>query len=108
MRRAQLPWLFMGVIMTTVGVFLWHKTSAPAFMALIFGGVGVLALVLSIWHLGNRRTSTLHRQQGVTFQRNFLGLPVRRGHWLHQDIAALCPRVILTVAGLPHYLKGHP
>lgn len=28
--------------------------------------------------------------------------------WLHQDIAALCPRVILTVAGLPHYLKGHP
>lgn len=89
MRRAQLPWLFMGVITTTVGVFLWHKTSAPAFMALIFGGVGVLALVLSIWHLGNRRTSTLHRQQGVTFQRNFLGLPVRRGHWLHQDIARL-------------------
>lgn len=26
---------------------------------------------------------------------------------LHQDIAAACERVIFTVAGLPHYLKGH-
>ncbi len=25
---------------------------------------------------------------------------------LHQDLAALCDRVILTVAGLPHVLKG--
>ena len=28
--------------------------------------------------------------------------------WLHQDIAPLCDRVILTVAGLPHLLKGKP
>ena len=27
---------------------------------------------------------------------------------LHQDIARLCDHVILTVAGLPHYLKGAP
>ena len=27
---------------------------------------------------------------------------------LHQDIAALSERVIFTVAGLPHYLKGTP
>jgi adenosylcobinamide kinase/adenosylcobinamide-phosphate guanylyltransferase len=27
---------------------------------------------------------------------------------LHQDIARQCDRVILTVAGLPHYLKGKP
>jgi len=27
---------------------------------------------------------------------------------LHQDVAGLCDRVILTVAGLPHYLKGAP
>ncbi len=27
---------------------------------------------------------------------------------LHQDLAALCDRVILTVAGLPHVLKGDP
>jgi len=28
--------------------------------------------------------------------------------WLHQDIARLSDRVILTVAGLPHLLKGKP
>jgi adenosylcobinamide kinase/adenosylcobinamide-phosphate guanylyltransferase len=28
--------------------------------------------------------------------------------WLHQEIAALCDRVVLTVAGLPHYLRGTP
>ena len=27
---------------------------------------------------------------------------------LHQQVAGLCDRVILTVAGLPHYLKGAP
>ncbi|MDV3237851.1 MAG: bifunctional adenosylcobinamide kinase/adenosylcobinamide-phosphate guanylyltransferase [Gammaproteobacteria bacterium] len=27
---------------------------------------------------------------------------------LHQDLARICDRVILTVAGLPHYLKGGP
>jgi adenosylcobinamide kinase/adenosylcobinamide-phosphate guanylyltransferase len=27
---------------------------------------------------------------------------------LHQDLAPLCDRVILTVAGLPHVLKGDP
>ena len=27
---------------------------------------------------------------------------------LHQDVARGCDRVILTVAGLPHYLKGAP
>lgn len=28
--------------------------------------------------------------------------------WLHQDLAALCDRVVLTVAGLPLTLKGEP
>ena len=27
---------------------------------------------------------------------------------LHQQVAERCERVILTVAGLPHYLKGAP
>lgn len=27
---------------------------------------------------------------------------------LHQDLARLCERVILTIAGLPHVLKGEP
>jgi adenosylcobinamide kinase/adenosylcobinamide-phosphate guanylyltransferase len=27
---------------------------------------------------------------------------------LHQDLAQLCEQVILTVAGLPHVLKGDP
>lgn len=27
---------------------------------------------------------------------------------LHQDIAALAERVVFTIAGLPHYLKGNP
>jgi adenosylcobinamide kinase/adenosylcobinamide-phosphate guanylyltransferase len=27
---------------------------------------------------------------------------------LHQRLAQRCERVIFTVAGLPHYLKGHP
>ena len=27
---------------------------------------------------------------------------------LHQQVAAVCDRVVLTVAGLPHYLKGAP
>lgn len=26
--------------------------------------------------------------------------------WLHQELAQVCDSVILTVAGLPHYLKG--
>ncbi len=26
--------------------------------------------------------------------------------WLHQELAQICDRVILTVAGLPHLLKG--
>jgi adenosylcobinamide kinase/adenosylcobinamide-phosphate guanylyltransferase len=26
--------------------------------------------------------------------------------WMHQDLARLCDRVIFTVAGLPHLLKG--
>lgn len=26
--------------------------------------------------------------------------------WLHQDLARVCDRVVLTVAGLPHVLKG--
>ncbi|MHB8536298.1 MAG: bifunctional adenosylcobinamide kinase/adenosylcobinamide-phosphate guanylyltransferase [Sulfuricaulis sp.] len=26
--------------------------------------------------------------------------------WLHQEIARVCDRVVLTVAGLPHVLKG--
>jgi len=28
--------------------------------------------------------------------------------WLHQELAQICDRVILTVAGLPHVLKGEP
>lgn len=28
--------------------------------------------------------------------------------WLHQDLAALCDRVVLSVAGLPLILKGEP
>jgi adenosylcobinamide kinase/adenosylcobinamide-phosphate guanylyltransferase len=28
--------------------------------------------------------------------------------WLHQEIAQACDRVIFTVAGLPHVLKGEP
>lgn len=28
--------------------------------------------------------------------------------WLHQDLAQLCDRVVLTVAGLPQILKGDP
>jgi adenosylcobinamide kinase / adenosylcobinamide-phosphate guanylyltransferase len=28
--------------------------------------------------------------------------------WLHQDLAACCDQVVLTVAGLPLYLKGSP
>ena len=27
---------------------------------------------------------------------------------LHQDLAQICEHVILTVAGLPHILKGEP
>ncbi len=27
---------------------------------------------------------------------------------LHQQLAGVCDNVILTVAGLPHYLKGLP
>jgi len=27
---------------------------------------------------------------------------------LHQELASLCDRVIFTVAGLPHVLKGNP
>lgn len=27
--------------------------------------------------------------------------------WLHQDLAQISDTVILTIAGLPHYLKGH-
>ncbi|MCF6354964.1 MAG: bifunctional adenosylcobinamide kinase/adenosylcobinamide-phosphate guanylyltransferase [Candidatus Polarisedimenticolaceae bacterium] len=28
--------------------------------------------------------------------------------FLHQDLAQICDQVILTVAGLPHFLKGKP
>lgn len=30
------------------------------------------------------------------------------GGWLHQDLAAVCDRVVLSVAGLPLTLKGEP
>ncbi len=33
---------------------------------------------------------------------------VDQSGWLHQQIAQLADTVILTVAGLPHYLKGSP
>jgi len=26
--------------------------------------------------------------------------------WLHQELARVCDRVIFTIAGLPHLLKG--
>jgi hypothetical protein len=34
--------------------------------------------VLSLWHLGNRRTVTLDRTQGATVERRLAGIPVGR------------------------------
>lgn len=78
MRRVQLPWLIMGMVFLASGIFLWRENALGGWMGILFGGVGLLALILSLWHLGNRRTVTLDRSQGVTVQRWLAGLPVAR------------------------------
>ncbi|TNF51984.1 MAG: hypothetical protein EP308_12140 [Burkholderiales bacterium] len=89
MRRAQLPWLFMGVVFVISGGFLWHVRALGGFMGILFGGLGLLALVLSLWLLLNRRTTTLDRSQGITTVRRWLGLPVSTRQWDAQAIEGL-------------------
>ncbi|MCU0957501.1 MAG: hypothetical protein MUF55_09330, partial [Hydrogenophaga sp.] len=89
MRRAQLPWLFMGVVFVISGGYLWHVRALGGFMGILFGGLGLLALVLSLWLLLNRRTTTLDRSQGITIVRRLLGLPVSTRHWDTQAVSGL-------------------
>lgn len=78
MRRVQLPWLIMGVVFLASGTYLWRQNALGGWMGILFGGLGLLALVLSLWHLGNRRKVTLDRSQGATVQRWLAGMPVAR------------------------------
>ena len=78
MRRVQMPWLIMGVAFLASGTYLWRKDALGGWMGILFGGLGLLALVLSLWHLGNRRKVTLDRSQGATVERWLLGIPVGR------------------------------
>jgi hypothetical protein len=76
MRRVQMPWLIVGVVFLASGIYLWRKDAMGGWMGILFGGLGMLALVLSLWHLGNRRKVTLDRSQGATVQRWLVGIPV--------------------------------
>lgn len=76
MRRVQMPWLIVGVVFLASGIYLWRKDALGGWMGILFGGLGMLALVLSLWHLGNRRKVTLDRSQGTTVQRWLVGIPV--------------------------------
>jgi len=76
MRRVQMPWLIVGVVFLASGIYLWRKDALGGWMGILFGGLGMLALVLSLWHLGNRRKVTLDRSQGATVQRWLVGIPV--------------------------------
>lgn len=89
MRRAQLPWLFMGVVFVISGGYLWNVRALGGLMGILFGGLGLLALVLSLWLLLNRRTTTMDRSQGTTIVRRLLGLPVSTRHWDAQAMAGL-------------------
>lgn len=89
MRRAQLPWLFTGVVFVASGIFLWNVRAVGGFMGILFVGLGLLALVLSLWLLLNRRTTTMDRSQGTTIVRRLLGLPVSTRHWDAQAMAGL-------------------
>ena len=79
----------MGVVFVTSGIFLWNVRAVGGFMGILFVGLGMLALVLSLWLLLNRRTTTMDRSQGTTIVRRLLGLPVSTRHWDAQAMAGL-------------------
>jgi len=89
MRRAQLPWLIMGLVFVASGTYLWQVRAAGGLMGPLFGALGALALLLSLWLLLNRRTTSLDRGQGMTMVRRFLGLPVMTRQWDAQAIEGL-------------------
>ncbi|MEW6481035.1 MAG: DUF3592 domain-containing protein [Pseudomonadota bacterium] len=89
MRRAQLPWLIMGLVFVASGTYLWQVRAAGGLMGPLFGALGALALVLSLWLLLNRRITSLDRGQGMTMVRRFLGLTVMTRQWDAQAIEGL-------------------
>jgi hypothetical protein len=80
MRRAQLPWLFMGLGCLASGGYLWRQDALGGWLGVVFGAIGMLAVGLSLWHLCNRRTITIERSQGVTIERSLAGLPMTESH----------------------------
>lgn len=113
MRRVQLPWLIMGVVFLASGTYLWRQNALGGWMGFFFGGLGLLALVLSLWHLGNRRKVTLDRSQGATVERWLLGIPVGRRRYTQMierlslyrsyglQVSGQRPENILQVRALP-------
>lgn len=89
MRRAQLPWLVMGAAGVASGAYLWNVRALGGLMGILFGAIGLLAIVLSLWFLLNRRTTTMDRSQGMSIVRRLLGLPVGRRRWDAQAMTGL-------------------
>lgn len=87
--------LWLTNLLTNVDTTL-RERECDALLQVLPGLPGQLILVSNETNMGVTPTGELSRRY------------CDEAGWLHQKLAQICDRVILTVAGLPHVLKGEP